>query len=252
MDDQKAMQIIHEAIDAHGGIEYWKSLEALDAEISAGGFLFTAKFRPLLDHVRMRAYTKEPRFSFFDFPSKGQTSELIGTDRVQILDSSGEIIAQRKDPRAAFHGIRRQFIWDDLDFIYFAGYATWNYLTTPFLLASDGFIVEALEPLKGEFSHLTRILVTFPDNIPTHSRRQIFYFNEKHLLKRLDYTAEVVGGWAHAAHFCGYYRTFGRIMAPTQRQVFPLLFGNKLLPGPTLVRIEVHDIAPVPAERVNS
>jgi len=27
---------------------------------------------------------------------------------------------------------------DELDFIYFGGYATWNYLTAPFLLARKG------------------------------------------------------------------------------------------------------------------
>lgn len=42
------MQIVNEAIETHGGMEYWNSLEALEAEISAGGFLFTAKQRPVL------------------------------------------------------------------------------------------------------------------------------------------------------------------------------------------------------------
>ena len=36
-------------------------------------------------------------------------------------------------PRAAFRSLRRQLYWDDLDFIYFGGYATWNCLLTPFL-----------------------------------------------------------------------------------------------------------------------
>jgi len=201
-----AMQIVNEAIEAHGGREYWSSLEAIDAEISAGGFLFTAKQRPVLQRVKMRAAAHEPKFSFFDFPKAGQTSELIGNAEVRIIDSEGKIIAARKNPREAFHGIRRLFKWDDLDFIYFAGYATWNYLTAPFLLGRKGVVVESLEPLRGELASLTRLQVTFPEDIPTHSRRQIFYFDEERLLRRLDYTAEVVGGWAHAAHWCGEYR----------------------------------------------
>lgn len=242
-----AMQIVHEAIEAHGGMDYWNSLEALNVEISADGFLFTAKRRPVLRRVRMRAATGEPRFTFFDFPKPGQTAELIGTGEVRILDSEGNIVARRENPREAFRGLRRQFAWDDLDFIYFGGYATWNYLVTPFLLERKGFIVEALEPLHGALSQLTRLQVTFPDDIPTHSRRQIFYFDEQRLLRRLDYTAEVVGGWAHAAHLCHEYRTFDRLKAPTRRRVLPLLFGNRPLPGPTLVELEVHDIRPVPA-----
>jgi len=62
------MEILQEICEAHGGRDYWQSLEALDAEISASGFLFTVKRRPVLKHVRMRAYTREPRFTFFDYP----------------------------------------------------------------------------------------------------------------------------------------------------------------------------------------
>ncbi|MBM4340770.1 MAG: hypothetical protein FJ110_14670 [Deltaproteobacteria bacterium] len=63
-------------------------------------------------------------------------------------------------------------------------------------------------------------------------------------MRRLDYTAEVVGQWAHAAHFCENFKDFGGLKAPTQRRVYPLL-GKRLLPGPTLVAIEIHNIHPV-------
>jgi hypothetical protein len=242
-----AMQIVNEAVEAHGGMDYWNSLEALEVEMSAKGFLFTAKQRPILRRVRMRAATREPRFTFFDFPKPGQTSELIGNDEVRILDSEGEVVSRRTNPRTAFRGIRRLFKWDDLDFIYFGGYANWNYLTAPFLLRCKGVVAEALEPLQGEIGSLTRLQVTFPDDIPTHSRQQIFYFDEQRLLRRLDYTAEPIGGWAHAAHLCEEYRTFGRLKVPTRRWALPLPFGNRPLPGPRLVDLEIHDILPVKA-----
>jgi hypothetical protein len=240
-----AVKVLHEAIEAHGGMEYWNSLGALEADISARGFLFTAKRRPVLERVRMRASTTEPRFAFLDFPKPGHTSELIGNDEVRILDSEGRIVARRENPRQAFRGIRRLFKWDELDFIYFGGYATWNYLTAPFLLARRGFIIEALEPLEKTAGQWTRLLVTFPDDVPTHSRKQIFYFDEERSLRRLDYTAEVVGGWAHAAHLCEEYRSFGRLRAPTRRRALPLPFGHRPMPGPTLVALEVHDIRPL-------
>jgi hypothetical protein len=50
-----AMQVVHEAVEAHGGMDFWNRSEALDAEISARGFLFTAKQRPVLRHTRMQA-----------------------------------------------------------------------------------------------------------------------------------------------------------------------------------------------------
>lgn len=241
MSDDEAKKKVMEIIETHGGSRCWNSLKALDAVISARGFLFTAKHRPILNRVRVRAYAHEPRFAFYDFPVSGQTAELIGNDEARITDAEGGI-ASRARPREAFRGLRRQLYWDSLDFIYFGGYATWNYLTTPFLFLREGFQFKMLDPIPG--SHL-RLKATFPEDIPTHCREQVFYFDERLRLTRLDYTAEVVGRWAHAAHLCEGYRAFGNIKAPTRRRVFPLLVGNRPLPGPTLVAIDIHDIQAV-------
>jgi hypothetical protein len=237
--------LLQSVIAAHGGIDRWNALEAVDAEISASGFLFTVKRRPPLRHVRMRAWTREPRFAFYDYPKQGQIAELIGTKEVRISDRDGRVLDRRTDPRSAFRSFRHLFSWDALDLIYFAGYATWNYLIAPFLLTWPGVVITELEPLKSGTSSLHRLQVTFPEDIPTHCRQQVFYFDERYLLQRLDYTAEVVGGWAHAAHFCEDYRTFEGIQAPMRRRVLPLFFGNSPLPGPTLVAIEVHDLKPI-------
>jgi len=239
-----SLPILDRILDAHGGIDTRNNLEAIDAVISASGFLLTTKQRPVLDHVRMRAWTREPRFAFYDFPRTGQTAELIGTNEVRISDRDGIVLSRREDPRSAFRSFRRLFSWDDLDFIYFAGYATWNYLSAPFLLIFPDVMVTELGPAKGSLASFTRLQITFPDSIPTHCRQQIFYFDGQHLLRRLDYTAEVVGGWAHAAHLCGGYRSFAGIIAPTERRVLPLFFGRGPLPGPTLVAITVHDLRP--------
>jgi hypothetical protein len=239
------MTLLEQIIAAHGGAAYWNSLEAVDAEVSADGFLFTAKRRPALRHVRMRAWTREPRFALYDYPMGGQAAELIGTNEVRISDENGTMLHRRTDPRSAFRSFRHLLSWDDLDFIYFAGYATWNYLTAPFLLVRPGFIVTELGPGSGSLASLRRLQVTFPEDIPTHCRQQLFYFDEQFLLRRLDYTAEVVGGWAHAAHLCDEYRTFDGLKVPTKRTVLPLPFGARPLPGPKLVSIEVHDLKPV-------
>ncbi|NTW67907.1 MAG: hypothetical protein HGB21_16605 [Nitrospirae bacterium] len=239
-----SLPILNRILAAHGGIDTWNSIEAIDAVISASGFLFTAKQRPVLDHVRMRAWTREPRFAFIDFPRAGQTAEIIGTNEVRISDAQGSVLSRRENPRDVFRSLRRLFSWDELDFIYFAGYATWNYLTTPFLLTFPGVMVTELGLAKGSLASFTRLQITFPESIPTHCRQQIFYFDGQHLLRRLDYTAEVVGGWAHAAHLCDGYRSFDGINAPTERRVLPLFFGRGPLPGPTLVAINVHEFRP--------
>jgi hypothetical protein len=237
---------VEKIVDAHGGAEYWNSLDAFEAEISAWGFLFTMKRVPVLNRVRVRASTREPRFTFFDFPAAGQDGEFVGKEEVRITGSDGKTIARRVQPRSAFRGLRHWFVWDSLDFIYFGGYATWNYFTTPFLFLRDGFELEEMEPVQGTYGRWSRLRVTFPDDLPCHCRTQIFYFDENWLLRRLDYTAEVVGNWAHAAHFCEDYREFGGLKVPTRRWVKPLL-GSKILPGPTLVAIVIHDMRPIVA-----
>ena len=71
------------------------------------------------------------------------------------------------------------------------------------------------------------------------------YFDENGQLQRLDYVAEVVGGWAHAAHVCENYQDFSGLKAPTHRRARPILFGNHPLPGPVLVALDIHNILPV-------
>ncbi len=47
---RKQDETIKKIIDAHGGEDFWNGLEALEAEISAAGLLFTFKRRPVLNH----------------------------------------------------------------------------------------------------------------------------------------------------------------------------------------------------------
>ena len=244
--------MMEQIIEAHGGAVRGNALVAIEAEISIRGFLFTAKRVPVLNHVRVRACTREPRFTFFDFPRPGHNSEFMGEEEVRITNGDGKVVARCLQPRAGFRSLRRQFSWDHLDFTYFAGYATWNYLLFPFLFLHDGFQFKVMESLPGASGCGSRLRVTFPDGIPTHCREQIFYFDEQWCLRRLDYTAEVVGRWARATMLCGDYRDFDGFQAPTRRRVLPRLFGNKPLSGPTLVALDIHHIRPLREERRNT
>ncbi|MBS3916461.1 MAG: hypothetical protein KGZ31_02075 [Sulfuritalea sp.] len=249
MAEKDTRGILDAIIDAHGGAEFWRDLSGLDIQLSASGFLFMAKGRPPLRHARMWASTTGPRFVFYDYPHAGWRGEWIGDEEVRILDPVGVVMARRTRPRDAFRGLRRQFRWDALDFLYFGGYATWNYLVTPFIFLRPGFSFELLPPVQGPQGQVTRLAATFPPDIPTHSRRQVFHFNEQNLLTRLDYTAEVVGGWARAAHVCENYRDFGgeggTLRAPTRRRVWPMPFGDRPLGFPNLVALDVDDIKPL-------
>jgi hypothetical protein len=71
---------------------------------------------------------------------------------------------------------------------------------------------------------------------------RISIFDEDRYLRRLDYTAEVIGAWAHAAHLCEDYKDFNGLRISTRRRIRPLFFGSNPLPAPTLVALEIHDI----------
>jgi hypothetical protein len=225
--------------DAHGGLDHWRSLSSLDVEMSARGFLFTVKRITPQRHARLTISTREPHVVLHDYPAHGQSAVVQGGTRVEIRNADGSVVEARDNPREAFrHG--RLLGWDAIDFAYFSGYAMWNYLNLPFLLADPGVTVTKLDQRTTG----TRLQVSYPDTIPTHSPTQELYFDQSGRLLRHDYTAEVVGNWAKAAHLCHDYRQFGGLWVPTTRRVYPRGPGNRPLPLPTLVAVDVHDVQP--------
>ena len=232
--------LLDAVIAAHGGLELWNALESLDADISADGALFRLKGRPALHHQRVRVSTREPRAWFDDYPEPGSTGEFDGDAEVRIRDADGKMVRRRGRPRSAFPGVRRLLWWDDLDFLYFSGYALWNYLTTPFLFMRPGFDLTEL-PVRRTDAVRRRLRVAFPADVPTHSRIQDFYFDEELRLIRLDYTADIIGWWARGAHVCREHRTFDGIVVPTRRRVTPRARGRPLA-GPTIVALTMHSV----------
>ena len=241
-------EVVNKVIETHGGAARWHSLEAVEALISVRGFLFAVKRRPILDRISVWASTRQPSFVFYDYPRTGRNSEFIGNEDVRITSGDNQVLVSRQQPRSAFRHFRRQLYWDALDFTYFGGYATWNYLTTPFLFLRKNIRFEELEPLPTDSEYLPRLQVSFPEGFPTHCQKQIFYFDRNYHLRRLDYTAEVISRWARGAHICDNYQDFEGFKVPTKRRVYPLLLGSKPLPGPIIVAIDIHDFRPIHAQ----
>ena len=225
--------------DAHGGLDYWRWLSSIDVEISAWGFLFTAKRITPQRHARLTISTREPHVVLHDYPTHGQSAVLQGVRRVEIRTADGSVAEARDNPRLAFRS-GRLLRWDAIDFAYFCGYAMWNYMNLPFLLAQPGVTVTQ----SDRQSTGTRLRVSYPDTIPTHSPTQELYFDESGRLLRHDYTADVVGSWAKAAHLCRDYRRFGGLWVPTTRRVYPRGPVGRPLPLPTLVAVDIHDAQP--------
>jgi hypothetical protein len=64
---------------------------------------------------------------------------------------------------------------DPLHRAYFNGYATWAYLTTPFLLAMDGVQVEETEVSQAGAQTWRVLRAYFPGSIGMHSGIQDFF-----------------------------------------------------------------------------
>jgi hypothetical protein len=121
---------------------------------------------------------------------------------------------------------------------YFSGYAMWTYLTQPFLYAYQGFEATEISPWEGGGEVWRRLEVTFPSYIASHTRRQVSYFGPDGLIRRHDYTVDVLGGAAGAHYISGYQEVDG-IVVPTRRRVFAMGRNNHPALDALLVSIDV-------------
>jgi hypothetical protein len=69
-----------------------------------------------------------------------------------------------------------------------------DYLNTPFHYANEGFVTEEVASIQVESETWMRLKVTFPANVKSHTREQISCFGPDGLLRRHDYTVDILGG----------------------------------------------------------
>jgi hypothetical protein len=156
---------------------------------------FISKFQAsALKGLRATVWPHEPRVELGSFGQPGGRG-LWTPDEVQLVDAAGTVVARRSQPRAALFTWPKRLGWDRLDILYFAGYALWNYLSFPLLLALPGVRVTGVEPGRPEGVQMLR--AAFGPQVPTHSALQTFHVDAAGLLLRHDYTADVIGGWGH-------------------------------------------------------
>lgn len=112
---------------------------------------------------RITVHVQQARTVLDPFPRDGYRG-VFESGQVRIESHDGAVISSRAHPRAAFFGrsgLRRNIRWDPLDSVYFAGYAMWNYLTTPYLLTREGVAVEEGAPWQQEGETWRRLIVSF-------------------------------------------------------------------------------------------
>ena len=233
--------LVQLTIDAHGGLERWRRFEHVSAHLRNGGVLWTLKHQQgVIDSVNVRAALRREWASHSPFVEANWHTSFE-PHRVAIETTDGRVVEERPSPRGAFAGHGLETPWDRLHLAYFAGYAMWTYLTTPFLFAMDGVSAEELAPWHENGEAWRRLIVAFPESIATHCTVQTFYFGADGLLRRHDYDAEVVGG-TPAAHYVHDYQEFSGILVPTRRRVLGRGPDGTSAPKPVIVSIDLSEV----------
>jgi hypothetical protein len=226
------MELIKAVMAAYGGEALWSTVKTVNATISSGGFAFLTKFQRALRGLRVEVEVSQPRTKLYR-GSNGTVGVFDGS-AVRIEAPEGTVLASRTNAGSLFPGGRRRLWWDRLDQLYFVGYALWNYLAFPALLGRQDITWTAV----GDWC----LEASFPADIATHCRRQRFHFDPgTALLKQHDYTAEVFGSWAKAAHVILQHRTWNGIPFAAKRRVTPRRSDGSPARWPVLVWIEVND-----------
>jgi hypothetical protein len=234
-------ELLQVAVDAHGGLERWNQLKTVKASVSITGAIWQVKGKPdVLKDVSIEAELHNQRLTT-QYNGQGKRT-VFEPNRIAIRTESGRLVDSRDDPRAAFRGHTRQTPWDDMHVAYFSSYALWNYLTIPFLYTYPGFMAEELAPWEENGEQWRPLKVIVPDSIASHSREQVAYFGPDGLLRRHDYTVDVMGG-APGSNYATAYRNVGGIVVPTKRRVYALDANKRKIPEPVLVAIDIRDIS---------
>lgn len=217
-----ARDLVERAIAAHGGLERWQAVQRIDLRVHrARGSLLTIKGRGRTFEMPcdIHTYPHDRRTEFLDYP--GHDQRTIFRDRdVSVEQPPGHVIVKSPDHRRTFAGLRKLRRWTPLDPAYFFGYAVWHYHALPFTLLSARLV----RPLRQ--GSLAGVDVEFAPGVPTHCRRQRFWFDSSSRLVRHDYVADVIGPWARGSHLWEHFESVGGLLIARRRRVVGRVFGR--------------------------
>jgi hypothetical protein len=220
----RSLGVLERACDHYGGFETWAALSevrlfpgrlsGLVPWLKGSGQTFPVpsafEIRPHERWARFQSYPDPEHVGIFD----------NGAVRIERCDTN-ETLLRADDQRASFRGLAKSRRWTAIDALYFFGYALTHYHSLPFSLL-DARLVRASE-IGSRGDPLTVLDVELPADLPTHCRRQSFYFDKSGRLARHDYHAEVLGFWARGAHFWRRQASFNGFPISLDRQVLARL-----------------------------
>lgn len=229
------------AVEAHGGLLRWNEFKTLKAELSVGGAIWHVKQQPgLLTDKIFEIDTHAERLTITPFTASDRRSVFV-PNRLMLETLDGTAIESRDDPEASFAGQTLETAWDKFHVAYFASEALWTYLTSPFLYTYARFECEEIEPWHENGEVWRRLKVTFPDDIASHTKTQITHFGPDGLMRRHDYTVDILGG-ATGANYPSDYRDFQGMKMPTKRRIYAYDQTMQKVPEPMLVSLDFGEL----------
>jgi hypothetical protein len=103
--------LLETVIEAHGGLDRWRELDAISARLVHGGALWKVKGQQgLLDGVFIRACLHQQWVSHHPFGAADRRS-VFTPDRVAIETTNGDVVEALERPRASFAGHTLETPW---------------------------------------------------------------------------------------------------------------------------------------------
>jgi hypothetical protein len=137
--------LLKAAIEAHGGMERWREVRSVDMRLNFSGAALVVKGFPRDLQPSCSIDVRECHVVFQRLGGDPDDRWIFTADRVWIERRDGSVLEERHHPRDAFAGHVWETKWDALHLTYFIGYAIWNYISIPFLLADAGFVTREID-----------------------------------------------------------------------------------------------------------
>jgi phage tail protein X len=214
--------LLSSVLEAHGGLDNWSQVTTLTVKLALGGPFWGNRGWPgVYAGQTVRFDARREHITFTPFTAPGLTSVLdVDPERVVIQAVDGRVVDERAEPRGSFP-MPYDFAttpWDAIQVAYFASAAVWNYLTEPFGFTYPGVQAREIEPWEEDGQTWRRLAVTFPDTTANHNAKQVFYYDEHFMHRRMDYSPDVTGN-PLVAHYTYDQKTFDGFVFPTRRLV---------------------------------
>jgi len=226
------------AVAAHGGLDRWNQIKTINVKAAISGAFWQLKGKAdAMSDVRLEVDTTQQQLTM-DYVSQDRRS-VFQPDRVVLQQPDGTVVDARDIPERSFAGHEFHTPWDDLHLAYFTGEALWTYLNTPFLFTWPGFVCEEIAPIEADGETWRRLKVIFPDHIKSHTRTQVFCFGPDGLLRRHDFTIDIVDPTTESQLYAADYRDVDGIIIPATRRAHAPMGDDQIV----FIAIEMVDIA---------